>query len=292
MHNLDKTFVLGTAQFGLDYGISNKSGKVEKTEIKKILDYAKSVGIFSFDTASGYSNAANILGELADSSSKFTTKISSQFDYSIRAVHEFRSSVLEEASRLRCKTIENLLFHDLAILDNPFMSAILREVERLKSDRVIKNFGWSLYNLQELKKVKKVSDFQILQLPCNPFDQEMSSSEDLESLFKQGVKVQARSLFLQGLLLMPICQLDKYFHRWKKAFVSWDKWCESSLEGKIDACLTHALSLNCVSEIVIGITSASELEQILFRYNKCNPATLVQFKNDDKLLTDPRNWVV
>ena len=42
---------LGTVQFGMDYGITNKSGKVKLSEVKKILDFASDSGIKYLDTA-------------------------------------------------------------------------------------------------------------------------------------------------------------------------------------------------------------------------------------------------
>ena len=50
---------LGTAQFGLDYGISNKSGKIEPKEVDKILSFAKN-GIKSIDTASKHMAKAKL----------------------------------------------------------------------------------------------------------------------------------------------------------------------------------------------------------------------------------------
>ena len=45
---------IGTAQFGLDYGVANKTGKLSISEIKKILNFAKSRGVDTIDTASAY----------------------------------------------------------------------------------------------------------------------------------------------------------------------------------------------------------------------------------------------
>ena len=54
---------LGTAQFGFDYGISNKSGKTELNEVGKILSFAKRNGIKSIDTASVYGESETVLGK-------------------------------------------------------------------------------------------------------------------------------------------------------------------------------------------------------------------------------------
>ena len=55
---------LGTAQFGMNYGIGSSSGRVPINEVKKILDYAKSINIDMLDTASAYGESEKTLGEL------------------------------------------------------------------------------------------------------------------------------------------------------------------------------------------------------------------------------------
>ena len=57
-----KNFVLGTAQLGSNYGITNSKQKVSKKESFKILDLAWEKGIRYFDTAPTY-NSQKIIGE-------------------------------------------------------------------------------------------------------------------------------------------------------------------------------------------------------------------------------------
>ena len=49
--------ILGTAQFGLDYGINNQNGKVSDKDVDQILNYAFESGIKELDTASSYGNS-------------------------------------------------------------------------------------------------------------------------------------------------------------------------------------------------------------------------------------------
>ena len=49
---MSKKIVIGTAQFGMKYGISNKIGKIKSSEIFKILNYSKNNGI-KYITADG-----------------------------------------------------------------------------------------------------------------------------------------------------------------------------------------------------------------------------------------------
>ena len=53
---------IGSAQFGLDYGVSNNIGKVSNQEVIKILDIAKKSGINFIDTAIAYGNSESSLG--------------------------------------------------------------------------------------------------------------------------------------------------------------------------------------------------------------------------------------
>ena len=59
--NFEK-LALGSAQFGLAYGISNSHGKVSMNEVFRILTLAKSLGINTIDTASAYGNSEDVLG--------------------------------------------------------------------------------------------------------------------------------------------------------------------------------------------------------------------------------------
>ena len=68
-------FILGTAQFGLNYGISNNTGQIKENEVKKIIHYCNEVGITNFDTAQAYGNSEEILGSILNENAAITTKI-------------------------------------------------------------------------------------------------------------------------------------------------------------------------------------------------------------------------
>ena len=105
--------VLGTAQFGMDYGIANLSGKPSKMEVFKILDLAWEKGVRSFDTAPGYDSEV-ILGEFIlangiQDEAIVLTKISSLdgvSDYQQR----IRTSLESSLKNLDC-SFDVLFFH-------------------------------------------------------------------------------------------------------------------------------------------------------------------------------------
>ena len=75
--NISEKMVLGTAQFGMNYGIANRTGIVKKEEIEKILSFLDSEKMFLIDTAPSYGRSEEVLGELTKNYHNFifTTKI-------------------------------------------------------------------------------------------------------------------------------------------------------------------------------------------------------------------------
>ncbi len=65
-NNLIRKIILGSVQFGINYGI-NEKGKVPKEEVFEILDYARLKGIETVDTAAVYGDSEKVIGEYAKS---------------------------------------------------------------------------------------------------------------------------------------------------------------------------------------------------------------------------------
>ena len=77
---LNKKIIIGTAQFGSNYGVTNKTGQLSFSEIKKIIYEASKQNINFFDTSPTYGNAENKLGKSLKLNSKIITKISRNKD--------------------------------------------------------------------------------------------------------------------------------------------------------------------------------------------------------------------
>ena len=67
---------IGTAQFGMNYGISNKLGIVKQSEVSKILNKARFLGINTIDMAQSYGISEKILGNFDLTGFDIITKIS------------------------------------------------------------------------------------------------------------------------------------------------------------------------------------------------------------------------
>ena len=73
--NIGQKLALGTVQFGLPYGIANKSGIVSYTETRAILDEALVCGIDTLDTAIGYGGSEEKLGRLNVAAFRIVSKL-------------------------------------------------------------------------------------------------------------------------------------------------------------------------------------------------------------------------
>lgn len=61
---MTEKLVLGTAQFGLDYGINNNNGRITFNQAKEIIEFAHESGIHIIDTANLYGESEEILGKI------------------------------------------------------------------------------------------------------------------------------------------------------------------------------------------------------------------------------------
>ena len=73
--NIESSFkpnlCLGTAQFGLSYGISNDVGQIQPSVVSELLKCAAASKISYLDTAQAYGNAQYVLGITTPSPSSF-----------------------------------------------------------------------------------------------------------------------------------------------------------------------------------------------------------------------------
>ena len=54
------SLVLGTAQFGMDYGIANESGRPSQARVKELIQHFSKMGGNMLDTAQAYGHAQRV----------------------------------------------------------------------------------------------------------------------------------------------------------------------------------------------------------------------------------------
>lgn len=100
--------ILGTAQFGLDYGINNFRGRPSKDDIFAILEFAKMNGVKTLDTADAYGTSKDIIGEYNRQNGIYF-EINSKFHNSNLRIEE---NVFSSLEALRVSSFNTYFFHN------------------------------------------------------------------------------------------------------------------------------------------------------------------------------------
>ena len=282
---------LGTAQFGLDYGVANAIGKVDKEETLEILTFAKQAGINTLDTAIGYGDSEKRLGQAGMDSWNIITKLPevkvehSDINYWVNS--QINNSLL----RLNVLSVYGILLHRPLQLLEKNGSQLWNSLEGLKERSITKKIGFSVYSPDELDKLWKAGFIpDIVQAPYNVFDQRLKDSGWLSKLNDNKVEVHTRSVFLQGLLLMPSDKRPKYFSKWNNLFNEWDLWLKTNKISGLEAALNFALSEYLIDKIIVGVDNKTQLSEVISaskKYTLCVPKIL---NTTDEKLINPSLW--
>ena len=283
---------IGTAQFGMDYGIGSSSGKVSISEVKKILEYAKLTNINVLDTASAYGKSEKALGELNVDEFKVITK-TRHFtnlkinDDDLNALnHDFKKSLKD----LKLDSVYGLLIHNADDLMKPGASKIIEFIQNLKKTNKIKKIGVSIYENKHLSFVLENFDIDLVQLPLNIFDRRLIDNGMLKLLSQEGLEVHARSIFLQGLMLMGNSSRPRKFDRWDSLWKSWSEWLNDYKISPLEASIRYAMSFSEISKVLVGIDSVHQLIEIIDATSGILPPIPNELYTDDSLLLNPSNW--
>lgn len=275
---------LGTVQFGLDYGVTNKSGIPSDDALKEIFAMAQSNGVLKLDTASGYGNAEERIGKLGENRFDIITKVNG-----VKSVSDLNASVNTSLNNLKQDSIYGLMFHDAdEILESCDLWSGLEEI---KSKGTIRKIGYSLYNPQQLDDLLALNMIpDIVQVPFNILDRRF---EDRFRLLKaRNVEIHVRSAFLQGLLLSKEVRSSSYFSQWSNTWETLDQWMSNQDLSPLEACIGHVQSYQEIDHLVVGVSRPSEFSEVLAVSSELVSGRRApkSLSSEDSRLINPSNW--
>jgi len=283
---------LGTVQFGLPYGISNTQGQTSYEQAEAMLVAARAAKIDTLDTAIAYGEAESVLGRIGVSGFRIISKVPA-IQKSLKAVDDFVVAQVEASlKRLSVSCLGGLMLHAPDELLMPYGKQIVRGLQRAKDKGLVERIGLSVYSPEQLAALIPLLPVEILQIPFNIFDRRFAESGLLQRVAKDGVEVHARSVFLQGLLLMPADHVPEKFSPFSTIFENWHAWLAEQKAGStpLQLCLAHVASYSGISRIVVGADSPAQLQEIIAAASSkpCRaPSTLVSPVSP---LINPSEW--
>lgn len=283
--------VLGTVQFGLNYGVANKVGQVQPDSVLSILEIARSNNVDILDTAIAYGTSEEVLGKAGTDGFRVVTKLPSLPADQSNIGRWVRDQVKASLKRLGQEKLYGLLLHRPQDLFGLSGTQLIQALADLKNDGVVQKIGVSIYSPDELEVVFNKIQIDLVQAPLNVIDRRLQSSGWLDRLKDDGVEVHTRSAFLQGLLLMERSKIPQKFSRWSKL---WDEWHEMlKVQGvsPLAMSLAYPLSLAQVDKVVVGVDSAAQLLEILQAAENAKEGPDTSFiRSTDLDLINPSNW--
>ncbi len=271
---------IGSVQFGLDYGISNSSGRTGIAEVKKILDLAKNNGIDTIDTAYAYGESEQILGNQELKTWNIISKFPAPGKMSVADYFN------ESLRRLRIDKLYGFMAHNAAILtENP---GLWEDLTKLKSTGRVQKIGYSLYAPDELESLVEMGMIpDIIQIPFNILDTRFERKfEYLKSL---KVEIHTRSTFLQGLFFMPPDELSDFFNP-IKPFLRQLSEELPILSDRAAMLVYHSVTNENISKVVMGVNNSIQLAENLTALKSISKIPELNPINTPENILNPSKW--
>lgn len=286
---------LGTVQFGLDYGVSNPEGRTPEPEVARILRLAADNGIGMLDTAVGYGNSEEVLGRTLPAQHSFAIVTKTPAlrvdegggEYVERVRESFRKSI----SRLGQKRLYGILVHRAEDLLSAHGDQLMEALREFKQQGLVEKVGVSVYNAPQIDAILARFPIELVQLPVSVLDQRLIASGHLSKLRRAGIEVHARSVFLQGLLLMSPDALPAYFATIRDHLAGYHAHLESLGLTLLQAALGFVLGLPELDHVILGVNSAAQLQEILAaQVAQVDAQSMARFALTDPAMLDPSRW--
>lgn len=290
MPNKVHKLILGTVQFGIDYGVNNLRGKPNESEVEKILLKAYETGIRCLDTAELYGNAHRIIGDFhrkhSDSRFDVITKVPQYFKGSLS------SKIDSYKNELNVDRLKGILFHSYnTYRDNKHE---LTKLSALKAAGEIENIGVSVYTNLQIEDVIKDKLIDVVQLPFNLLDNINLRGEILRQINEEGKVVHTRSAFLQGLFFMAPDSNHKIANALRPQLDHLRKIITANNISMQEFALNYCLQQPMIHNVLIGVDNLNQLNQNLSDAGYTLPPNLIseidEIRVKDVDLLNPSLW--
>ncbi len=252
---------LGTAQFGMKYGVANKQGQPSFEKILEILSLALKEGVEYLDTAQGYGNAEELIGQAltdlkATNKVKLVTKLHPDFSY--HSFNDLEQALNISLERLQRESVWGILLHRTKLQGD--WDLFFEGVTRLKKEKKISYFGVSVYTLEEALSFLEKSAVDLIQIPFNIFMPQFLPFFKLAE--RKGKQLFVRSVYLQGLLLLSEPELKKTKMEWALPYL---KHLHNFLKKEDLNLKSFALQMvlqeSLHSKVLVGVEDTAQLQE-------------------------------
>ena len=279
--------VLGSAQFGRNYGLVNGK-KIKISDILKIETLALKKKIKFIDTSVNYGDSEKIIGKSKLRRLNIITKFKLP-NKKVDIKYWVEKNIQSSLKRLNINKIYGLLVHDINDLLKKNGRNYLNCLLNLKKRGIVKNLGLSVYSPEDLSVIWKFWKPDIVQLPFNILDNRFLALNWFTRLKKNKTKIFVRSCFLQGLLISNYKSIKK-LKKNKKILDKFSNWCLDNNISRIKASLHFVKKYKLIDNLIIGFNSYDQLKEIIKIFSQRTVKIPALFSCNKLSLIDPRRW--
>lgn len=288
---MHEKILIGTASFGQKYGIANTQC-INQAEVRQVLEMSRNLGLAGVDTAPAYGDSEKILGSAGLNGLKTYSKVEKALD--LTNLRELRSSVQRSCLRLGVETLHGICVHS----HEQFLSGGrvgVSNLLHLTEEGLIKTWGVSAYTLNEVEQVLRISEsIDYLQVPVSVANQEFISKR--ASILLDGVRadLHARSVFLQGALLMSPDKLPETLAPMREMLEVFRNAASHIGLSVYQAALNFVTNQERLALVIVGVNSPSQVATLSNSLASISKRRIEILENSlkgfDSEHADPRKW--
>ena len=298
MTSVSDWLALGTAQLGMLYGIGNISGQPGPNIVSDIIASVWNRGVRFFDTAQKYGTSEAVLGrsfaELSLSrNARVVTKLSmSPEQYGTESILRSVETSLE---RLNVPSLWGIMLHQEEELDL-WTPSIGQALENVKRAELVSRIGVSVYSPKRALQAIEIDGLDMIQVPANVFDRRMKRAGVFERAQKRKKHVFVRSVYLQGLALMPCDSVPIEIPHAQRAVREFRQFCARYQMDCRQFAIDYVRRMAPNARLVVGAETAAQATENCESYQrlpidqKISDAWTKRWPQDIEAVTDPRRW--
>ena len=255
--------MLGTAQFGLNYGIANKQGRLSYEIVRDIIKYAYEQGVNCLDTAARYGRSEELIGKaLVEIGLKNKIIVVSKVHYTpedfphIKSVDAFLEKMVARSLKLlHLKVLPLCLFHS----EESF--CYIDSLLRLKDKGLIAHIGSSVYSPRITSSIIASGKVEAIQFPFNILDKRFICSNVFKEAQTKNVALFARSVYLQGIILMPENEIPPALKEVISVRRKLEKLAYAAGISLAELAIRYVISHKEITSILVGVDSLEQMRQ-------------------------------
>lgn len=282
--------VLGTVQWGMRYGIANRLGQPEVSEVARIVCLAEANGICSLDTARDYGDSERVIGEVVGDGWQIVTKLT--HDLGSDGASGVRASLERSLQELRRAHVDVILLHRP---DQRNVAGVWTCLKDLQSRGRVGKLGISATTPTDAMAALEDDEIEHIQVATSVLDQRLARSGFFERAKERGKSVHIRSAFLQGVAFLEAHEIPTHLACLGPEIAKIDAFARGWSVSRHAVFLQYLCGLP-VDGVILGCESSEQLEQNLNWFaDNVDAAALGELANAismcEESVLDPNQWM-